>query len=71
MHEAKAAGASQHELNRALGDLLHWEDQFKHVTGETWLKPLPVDSSCALLAHGIIGCWDEWTAYTLTTGSAA
>ncbi len=45
------------------------------VTMQSWPscrieKPLPVDSSCALLAHGIAGCWLECTVYTLTTGSA-
>ena len=38
VHEARAAGVSQAELNRALGNLLHWEDQYKHVTGEAWTE---------------------------------
>ena len=40
VHDAKEAGVPQSELNRVNGDLLHWEDQYKHVTGEGWAKPM-------------------------------
>ena len=40
VHDAKEAGVPQSELNRVNGDLLHWEDQYKHVTGEVWAKPM-------------------------------
>lgn len=33
----------QGDLNRALAELIHWEEQFKFVTGEAWAKRLPVE----------------------------
>ena len=82
VHEAKEAGVAQSEMNRVLGDLLHWEDQYKHVTGEAWAKPMALhdEDQAALVSlfmntHGYAwrraGGWLGRTASARRRGVAA